>query len=200
MITDINQLDLNKRYTYADYLTWQFDEMVELIKGKVFRMSPAPGVMHQLISGNLHGLIWNFLRHKECKVFSAPFDVRLPKFPKTDDDTRVNTIVQPDITIICDPTKLDERGCNGAPDWIIEILSKGTSKKDLTEKFDLYQNAGVKEYWIVHPSEATVIPYRLDSDGQYQLIRNRPFVKDEFVPVGVFPDFSIDLNEVFNWD
>jgi len=199
MITDINQLDFEKRYTYADYLTWQFDEMVELIRGKVFRMSPAPNLSHQETSANLHGLIWNYLREKPCKVYSAPFDVRLPLPAQQQTADKINTVVQPDISIICDHSKLDKQGCSGAPDWIIEILSPATGKKDLNEKFDIYQHAGVREYWIVHPNDATVIPYHLDTNGQYQLIRNTPFSKEENIPVGIFPDLTIELNELFTF-
>lgn len=197
MIKDINQLDLSKHYTYADYLTWQFDEMVELIRGKVFRMSPAPSRFHQEISGNLYGLIWYYLKNNPCLVFHAPFDVRLPLPPNQQVSGKIDTVVQPDICIICDSTKLDAQGCNGAPNWIIEILSQSTAKKDLTEKFELYQSAGVREYWVVHPSEGTVLPYRLNTKGQYELLRQTPFVSGEIVPVGVFKGFGVDLGEVF---
>jgi Uma2 family endonuclease len=200
MITDINQLDLDKKYTYADYLTWEFDEMVELIRGKVFRMSPALNLSHQEVSGNLYGLIWNHLRWNPCKAFTALFDVRLPLPPHFQKDNKIDTVVQPDICIVCDLEKLDTQGCNGAPDWVIEILSPATSKKDLTEKFDIYEHSGVREYWIVHPAEGTVIPYVLDKSNKYQLIRNTPFAVGEKVKVGVFPDFEMDLGEVFDFD
>lgn len=196
MITDINQLDLTKKYTYADYLTWRFDEMVELISGKVVRMSPAPNLYHQKVSGNMFVQISNYLKGKQCQVFHAPFDVRLPIPPPPENAT---TVVQPDICVICDENKLDIRGCNGAPDWIIEILSPATSKKDLNEKFDLYESAKVKEYWVIHPSDGTVIPFHLSAAGKYEPIRNIPFAKGETVPVGVFSDFEIDLDEVFTW-
>ena len=199
MITDINQLDLNKKYTYADYLTWQFDEMVELIRGRVFRMSPAPSRYHQEISSQLHIIIGSYLRKKSCKVYHAPFDVRLPLPVKKQTSNKIDTVVQPDICVVCDLTKLDTQGCNGAPDWIIEILSPATSKKDLTEKFDIYQHAGVQEYWVVYPFEKTVSVFQLDSTGAYQLARINPFVEGEMVPVGVFGDdaFLVDLGEVF---
>ncbi len=173
MITDINQLDLNKRYTYADYLTWQFDERVELIRGKVFRMSPAPSMSHQWVSGELFFQIKTYLKATSCQVFTTPFDVRLPLPPQHQLPEKTDTIVQPDISVICDLSKLDDRGCHGAPDWIIEILSKSTAPKDLTEKFDLYQHAGVREYWIIHPHEQTVLAYVLNAQGTYQLIRQR---------------------------
>ena len=193
MITDFNQLDLKKRYTYKDYLTWKFDELVELIKGKVFRMSPAPSTIHQLVSSSLNYLIYGYLRGKTCKVFSAPFDVRLPN---PDDDT-IDTVDQPDIVVVCDPNKLDYRGCKGAPDWVIEILSKGTSQTDLIDKFELYQAVGVQEYWIVHPIEETVLPYRLDDNGEYQLVRKTPFTRNETLSVGIFPGLEIELDEIF---
>lgn len=197
MITDISQLDLSKRYTYADYLTWQLDEMVELIGGKIFRMSPAPGTSHQHLSGNLFSIIHQYLKGMPCRAFAAPFDVRLPLPPGRQTADQIDTVVQPDISIICDPEKLDERGCQGAPDWIIEILSKSTASKDLTEKYELYEHAGVREYWVAHPHEGTLLIYRLQAGGHYLLLRQTPFTRGEKAPVGVFPGFEIDLGEVF---
>ncbi len=196
MITDISQLDPSKHYTYADYLTWQFDEVVELIRGKVFRMSPAPGTSHQLLSGNLFSLIHQYLKGKDCWVFAAPFDVRLPLPAEEHRVEKTDTIVQPDISVICDPAKLDDRGCEGAPDWIIEILSKSTAARDLTEKYALYEQAGVREYWVVHPNDGTLLAYRLNEAGAFQLIRQTPFVKGDRVPVGVFPGFEVAMEEV----
>ncbi len=198
MITDINQLDFSKKYTYADYLTWEFDEAVELIRGKVFRMAPAPSTSHQDVSRNFLLQVGQYLAGKSCKVYHAPFDVRLPLPPKRQKNEKVDTVVQPDLSVICDLSKLDAKGCQGAPDWIIEILSKGTAGKDLHEKFDIYQYAGVREYWIVHPVEGTVLAYELNEQGQYQLLRQTPFVDGEKVPVGIFPGFAIDLDLVFD--
>ncbi len=195
MITDINQLDLSKKYTYQDYLSWKFEDMVELIRGKVFRMSPAPSRGHQRILGNIHLLVGNYLVGKKCEAYVAPFDVPLPVEQQI--TGKIDTVVQPDFCVICDHTKLDDRGCLGAPDWVIEILSKSTSKKDLTDKFDIYQHAGVREYWLVSPYHATVTPYVLDEDGQYQLIRKTPFIGGEKVPVAIFPGFEIALEKVF---
>lgn len=198
MVTKFEDLDHGKCYTYADYLTWQFEERVEIIKGTISLLPSFPGTTHQSISGSFHGTISSYLKGKTCKIFSAPFDVRLPMpLPKQADD-KIDTVVQPDICVICNPAKLDERGCNGAPDWIIEILSKATSQKDLTDKFDRYQHAGVREYWVVHPTECTVIAYRLNEQGQYQPLRPNPFVIGEKIPVGIFPDFAVDLGEVFS--
>ncbi len=191
-ITNINQLDFNKRYTYADYLTWQFEEMVELIRGKLFKMSPAPNSYHQELSGNLSGLLWNALRRSPCKVFDAPFDVRLPS--KKDGET-IYTVVQPDICVICDISKIDKRGCLGAPNLIIEILSQSTAQKDIKDKFEIYQEAGVKEYWIIHPEEQTLLIYTLDTAGIYQ--PSRLLTKGDTVGVGVVEGLTINLDEVF---
>ena len=133
MITDINQLDFNKKYTYADYLTWQFKERVELIKGRLFRMSPAPNVKHQEIVGDIYGNLWSFLKNKPCRVFVAPFDVRLPNLDEN--NSKKYTVVQPDVTVICDASKLDEQGCNGAPDLVVEVLSPGNTAKEMNDKF-----------------------------------------------------------------
>ncbi len=198
MITDINELDFSKRYTYADYLTWQFDEMVELIRGKIYRMSPAPSSPHQRISGELHYQIRHFLNKKKCRVFHAPFDVILGLPPQLQTPKKITTVVQPDISVIRDISKITRKGCSGAPDWIIEILSKSTTQKDITEKYEVYEHAGVKEYWIVHPNEETVLAYTLDSNGAYQLIRQQPFVRGEMIPVSIFEGFEIDLEEVFS--
>jgi Uma2 family endonuclease len=197
MITDINQLDLNKKYTYADYLTWQFEDMVELIRGKIFKMSPAPGTTHQAISMNLSLIIANYLKGKPCSVFAAPFDVILPLPPAQQTTDKIDTVVQPDICVICDPAKIDERGCKGAPDWIIEILSKSTAQKDIKEKYELYENAGVKEYWIVSPVDQHVLAYTLDDNGQYQSIRTQAYVKGEKLEVSVIEGLVVDFEEVF---
>ncbi len=196
MITRFEDLDLSKKYTYADYLTWQFSEMVELIRGRIFKMSPAPNLFHQEISANLFLKIGNYFNGKPCKVFHAPFDVRLPLPPGKVKNEQIETVVQPDISVICDLSKLDIRGCLGAPDWIIEILSPATASKDLREKFELYEFAGVREYWIVHPHEHTLLVYQLDEHGKYQGAQ-RPYVREDSVAVGAFPGFVMDLKDVF---
>ncbi len=191
MITDINQLDLNKSYTYAEYLTWRFDEMVELIKGKLFKMSPAPTDKHQVVSGSLHRDIASFLKKKQCRVFHAPYDVRLKR---SLNDNEITTVVQPDLCIICDQSIRDERGCNGDPDLIIEILSPSTSKKDVINKFEIYEESGVKEYWIVDPINELVDVLVL-KDNKYQLVKK--YVNDDKVPMNIFPGFEIDLVDIF---
>ena len=192
----IEEPDLSGTYTYANYLTWQLGEMKELIRGKIFKMSPAPGSMHQRVSGNIFGQLWNYLHGKPCQVFSAPFDVRLPASQRSKSDQDITTVVQPDLCVVCDPSKIDERGCLGAPDWIIEILSRHTSAKDLNEKFEVYEEAGVREYWVVHPQEQTVLVYTLNQKGKYQGIL-KPYVRTDKVSSSVLPGIAIDLSKVF---
>ncbi len=186
--------DLSLSYTYADYLKWELPEMVELIRGKIYKMSPAPTSRHQTIVVNLLAEIKAFLKKQPCKVFVAPFDVRLPRKGKANQD--IITVVQPDICVICDPTKIDTRGCLGAPDWVIEILSKHTSAKDLNEKFEVYEEAGVKEYWVVHPSEQTVLVYTLNDRGKYEGIL-KPYVRTDKIEPKTLPGLTIDLSEIF---
>ena len=145
MITDISQLDPNGTYTYADYLKWQFDEWVELIRGKIHRMSPAPRRAHQLAVSHLLVDIGLHLKGQRCEIYTAPFDVRLPVRNERKPN-QLHTVVQPDICIICDISKLDDAGCLGAPDWVIEITSPRTVKNDFNEKFNLYEESDVREY------------------------------------------------------
>ncbi len=142
MITDINQLDLTIQYTYADYLTWQFEDRVELIRGVISKMSPAPMRLHQEVLGNLFVQIYRFCENHPFKVYAAPFDVRVINKRKPINNQSILSVVQPDITVICELNKLDDRGCLGSPDWIIEILSPGNSKKEMKEKYSLYEENG----------------------------------------------------------
>lgn len=192
-ITSLSQLDLNKRYTYADYLTWQFDELVELIKGRVFRMSPAPQSAHQTISFNIGGLIHQLVRGKTCRGFAAPFDVRLTT-ASPNGEAQITTVVQPDLCVVCDPTKIDRKGCLGAPDWIIEILSPGNPSHDTKNKFDLYEESGVGEYWIVFPGEQTVSVFLLEN-GRYQ--PRGDYHTPGPIPVRTLPGATIEWAEVF---
>ena len=194
MITKLSQLDLTKTYSYADYVTWKLNERVELLKGLIIKLSPAPSSQHQSISMNLAGIIFQHLKGKKCKVFSAPFDVRLINKRKSTTDKEITTVVQPDLCIICDLKKVDERGCLGSPDLIIEIVSKGNTKKELENKFDLYQENGVKEYWVVQPGDETVVVFDLIR-GKYQY--RKIYSNDGVVPVKVIKGLEIDLKEVF---
>jgi len=195
-ITQLSQLDLTASYSYADYLTWQLDEAVELIKGKISLMSPAPNVNHQRLSIYLSSHVFMYFEQKPCQVFSAPFDVRLYDRRKSILASKdIFTVVQPDICVICDADKLDEQGCNGAPDWIIEIVSKGSSKKDAQIKHALYAESGVSEYWLVFPYEAIIEQFKLDENGSYQLARI--FAGDDMATPDLFPDLNIALSELF---
>ena len=188
-------LDLDKRYTYADYLAWKFEETVELIRGKIFRMSPAPNLYHQEISSNLLSRLFSFMEGKGCKVFHAPFDVRLPVPPGKTSPDKIDTVIQPDISVICDSGKLDLRGCLGAPDWIIEILSPGRAKKDTKDKYEVYEIAGVREYWIVYPEARNVFVYMLGEQAKF--VGQRPFTHEDQISPATFPELVIDLNQVF---
>lgn len=197
VITHLSQLDLNGDYTYADYLSWRLEETIELIKGKISLMSPAPSLDHQRVSWQLNGLLFEYFRKNPCRAFAAPFDVRLYDRRKSViANQEIYTVVQPDLCVICDTDKLDQRGCLGAPDWIIEILSKGNSKKEMQTKYQLYRESGVKEYWIVYPFEQAVHQFVLDEiQDKYQLI-NMYSGEDKAMPQ-LFPDLEIDLHEVF---
>ncbi len=187
--------DLKKKYTYADYLTWLDDKRREIIDGFVKLMSPAPSSVHQQVSWNLGLVLGNYLKKKNCRAFHAPFDVRLTHHGKTSDEN-IDNVVQPDISIICDTSKIDEKGCLGAPDMIIEIISKYNPKRDVEEKFALYQRYKVREYWIVHPNDRTVTVFILDEHEKYKHVGI--FAGDSKVKVNIFDDCFIDLAEVFS--
>lgn len=192
VITHIDQLDMNKTYSYADYFSWKFIERLELIKGKIFTMSPAPSRVHQDVTLELAYILKSYFKYHTCNLYIAPFDVRFPK--KEISDNKIYDVVQPDLCVICDNSKLDDRGCIGAPDLIIEILSPGNSKKELHDKYELYRDNGVKEYWIIHPSEQTVLIYKL-VDNEY--VPSRLYNGEETIGSSLFPDLDIDLKEVF---
>lgn len=196
-ITELSQLDPNGHYSYADYLSWSLNETIELIKGKISLMSPAPSLDHQRVSWQLNGLLFEYFRKKPCRAFAAPFDVRLYDRRKSVVANQdIYTVVQPDLCVICDVEKLDPRGCLGAPDWIIEILSKGNSKKEIQTKFELYRESGVQEYWIVYPFEQAVHQFVLDEElDQYRLLAM--FSGEDTASPHMFPDCTIDLQEVF---
>jgi Uma2 family endonuclease len=192
---DTLNLDLNKRYTYADYLTWIDDKRRELFDGIVKLMTPAPSRKHQKISAHFVKVFGVFLERNQCEVYHAPSDVRLPK-NKNNDNEAIYTVVQPDLYVVCDLSKLDEKGCLGAPDFIIEIVSPGSSKRDTKDKFEIYQQHGVREYWIVNPNDENATVFVLDEKGKFQF--KGIFADDEKIPVHIFNgDLEIDLAEVF---
>lgn len=196
MITSLSQLDFSKKYTYADYILWQFQERVELLKGYLFPMA-APSILHQQISGNLYYELKSFFKGKGCQVLHAPTDVRLPLQRKKVKKDKIDTVVQPDLFVVCDMEKLEKQSCVGAPDLVVEILSLGNSKKEMIDKFELYEEAGVLEYWIIDPERIALIRYALNSKtNKFESVL--PNLSDENVLVSkVFPDLKIDLSEVF---
>ena len=194
LVTSLDQLDLSKRYSYADYFKWKFQERVELIKGFIHKMSPAPAPTHQRLARKLVRKFDKYFEGKVCEMFFAPFDVRLPDSRKTNEDELVYTVVQPDLCVICDPEKIDGRGCIGAPDLVIEILSPGNTKKEMGVKFDLYEENGVKEYWLVEPGEKVIFVYILQ-DGKY--LGLKPFIEDDEISSALFPELKFAVKEVF---
>lgn len=190
--SSFEQLNLDSYYTYQDYLTWTFPERVELFLGRVLRMSPAPNRTHQKLSGNIFVALSIYLKNSKCETYSAPFDVRLPISLKKG---KSDTVVQPDIVVICDRRKLDKQGCNGAPDIVIEILSPGNSKREMKDKFELYEASLVKEYWIVDPVHQDVTIYTLTQKNKY--IGSRPYLAGHSIPSSVLEGFSIEASEVF---
>ena len=186
-------LQQGEHFTYRDLLTWPESERWELIDGVAYDMSPAPATTHQQISIALASHLYLFLIGKPCQVFTAPFDVLLPKGNEADED--VDTVVEPDIVVVCDPNKLTKRGCTGAPDLVIEILSPRTAKKDQREKLYTYQRAGVREYWVINPADHTVTIFKLGDNGRYNL--PEVYFPDESVVVGVLEGLTIDLAQVF---
>jgi Uma2 family endonuclease len=196
-ITQLSQLDMDATYSYADYLTWRFEESVELIRGKIMPTAPAPNLKHQRVSRKLLRKIDEHLDGKHCDAFNAPFDVSLYDSRKSKlADRDIFTVVQPDLCVICDPENLTTQGCSGAPDWVIEILSPSNSERDIRIKYGLYEENGVLEYWLVYPYEQTVSQFVLQEDSQkYQL--QAMFAGDEAAKPYLFPELAIDLTEVF---
>ena len=188
-ITSLNQLDLvNGIYSYADYLVWKIKERVELLKGKILEMSD-PSPIHQEISGNLQGALFVFLKNSKCKLYTAPFDVRFPQ----KEESQVYTVVQPDLCVVCDFEKIDSKGCVGAPDLVVEILSPGNSKKEMKSKFALYQEEGVREYWVVDPERELVFVYVAENKKFKPTIP----IADDYVYSTIFPDFKIHTSDLF---
>lgn len=194
IVTKFSDLDLNKTYSYADYLLWQFQERIELIKGKIFEMSPAPSRKHQMVSRVLNRYLDRYFEHHHCGLYYAPFDVRLINFSKSTDDKKVFTVVQPDLCVVCDESKLDDRGCIGSPDLVIEILSPGNSKREMGIKFNLYQENKIKEYWIVDPTEHSIFIYTLQGEIYIGL---KPCIEDEKITSPLFPALDFEIKKIF---
>ena len=180
-------------FTYADYKLWPDDQRWEIIEGVEYDMSPAPSDKHQKVFGELFLQFATFLRGKKCQLRSAPYDVILPEVG--DAEEAEETVVQPDIVVICDRKKIMQRGCVGAPDLVIEILSPRTAKKDMTTKLELYRRMGVREYWMVEPDKKWVRIYTQDKNGR--LIVMKTYTANDNPEVGILPGLSIELPLVF---
>jgi Uma2 family endonuclease len=174
-------------HTYADYLMWPEDVRYELIDGVAYLMAPAPLRLHQEFVGELCYQVRAALEGKPCRAYIAPFDVRLPKGDEADE--RVDTVVQPDLLVVCDSSKLDERGLRGAPDWVVEVLSPASASHDQTVKLAAYERAGVPDVWLVHPTDRVATIYRLEGTAY-----GRPAVQELVAELGVgtLPDIRID--------
>ena len=185
-------LPQEENYTFADMLKWPDSGSAELIDGEIFDMTP-PSRIHQQIVGELFRQISNFLDEKPCQVCAAPFAVRLFQ-QKQDTSYDVNTVVEPDLSVVCDHDKLDEYGCKGAPDMVIEVLSPSTQRHDRLVKLNLYQKAGVSEYWIVNPQDQTAQVFLL-TDGL--LLPHEIYDKNDTAVVNVLSGCSVELRKVF---
>lgn len=188
----VNEPDMSRTYTARDYLEWTFDGLYELIRGKVYKMSPAPSSAHQDISTNLVLMLGAIKREHHCKLYHSPFDVYLVKPGQHWKDTDI--VLEPDLCIICDPGKIQKRGCVGSPDFVLEILSPSTSKRDHREKFSLYEEYGVPEYWIVDPFNKCIIRNIL-KDDKYEI--QRAAFAEEVISPQQFPDLKIKVEDVF---
>lgn len=188
----LNEMDMSGTYSYASYLRWKFEERVELIKGKIFPMS-APNTKHQVCTGNIFLALHQFLKAKQCRVFISPFDVRFPGKSLADQD--VFTVLQPDICVVCDDRKLDDKGCIGAPDIVVEVLCPGNNRKDLDFKFKVYEESGVREYWILDPVKQALLKYVLQENGVF--VAREPCVAPEVFTSDVLPGFYLNMEELF---
>ena len=182
------------QYTFADVLSWGEDERIEIINGEAFMMA-TPTTTHQIISGEIFRQLSNYLEGKKCKAISAPFGVRLFE-QDGDGPENVGTVVEPDISVVCDRKKIDKRGCKGAPDLIIEVLSPSTQRHDQLVKLNLYQQAGVSEYWIVDPENTTIHVFLPDDNGFFRI--HEVYGQHDVAKVNVLDGCFIELNKVFS--
>ena len=193
LITQLSQLDLTKQYTYADYLAWRIEERLELIKGWVMRMS-APSIAHQTIQMELILEMGTFFRNHPCRFLAAPVDVCLTR--KGANDTSIKTVVQPDLLVVCDLEKIKmNRNVMGAPDLVVEILSPGNTKKEMKQKYEVYEENSVREYWLVHPTEKYAVIHSLQPDGKFRA--SAYFTDDDILVSPLFPELHINLSLVF---
>lgn len=178
-------------HTFADYLSWPEEVRYELIDGVAYLMAPAPALDHQDVAGEIYRQLANALQGKSCRAFMAPVDVRLPRADEADE--RIDTVVQPDVLVVCDPTKLDRRGVRGAPDFVVEVLSPSTASHDHLLKRRTYERAGVREYWLVHPTDRLLTCYRL-AEARYGEPAMQELAGE--TPIGVLPGVAIAWDDL----
>ena len=194
-VTAVTDLDPNGTYSYADYVSWQFEELVELWRGKIIRRMSAPTDRHQAVVGNLFLSLASYLKGRPCQIRVAPYDVRLNKRGTTA-DAAIYTVVQPDICVICDPGKIELRGCLGAPDLVIEVTSPRTASHDWKGKFDLYEENGVKEYWVVMPQENSLSAFvRDEATGCFRSVGE--YGSPGRIGCATLPELELDWTDVF---
>jgi len=189
----VEEPDHSLTYTYADYYKWKFEERLELLRGKIFKLA-APNLAHMQVAGNLFYNLHGYLKGKACMAFIAPFDIRLPvKNRKRDDE--ITTVVQPDVGVVCDPSKIDDRGICGAPDLVVEVLSPGNFRKDIKDKYEVYEEAGVIEYWIVNPAKRNVMAFCLNPDRKFNAAK--VYLDGDRLESTSVSGFSIDVTDLF---
>ncbi len=193
IVHKFSEIDLSGMYSYASYLRWEFEERLEIIKGQIYKMG-VPSTSHQTVAGTIFVHIFLHLKGNSCRVFIAPFDVRLTHQSKEDKD--ITTVVQPDLCVICDPGKIDDKGGIGAPDVVVEVLSPGNNRKELQIKYALYEEFGVKEYWIVHLIKKIILKHVLNVEGKYST--EGPFTVKDQLTSSVLPGFNLDIEALFN--
>jgi Uma2 family endonuclease len=194
-ITSLDQLDPNGLYSYAEYMSWEFEEIVELHNGRIIRRPSSPTDRHQAVLGEMCRLLYDQVKRQNACLRLGPYDVRLPK-PGTTADASIYTVVQPDLCVICDPSKIESRGCLGPPDLIIEVVSPRTVARDWKDKFDLYEEAGVGEYWIVLPQENDISVFVLDeATARYQLAGE--YASPGAIPCRTLPGLDLDWADIF---
>ncbi|SCM83679.1 conserved hypothetical protein [uncultured Sporomusa sp.] len=185
-----------REYTYKDYLNWHEEERWEIIDGIAY-MQATPSPLHQRISGNLYFALHGYFRNKPCQAFAAPFTVRLPMDNGKTDETSNRNIVEPDLVVVCDSSKLDNNGYAGAPTLIVEIVSKTSVKRDHLLKLNKYEQAGVKEYWIIDPETQSIMSYILNEQGSYGKPNIRAITDDDDISSNAFPELTIKLKDIF---
>ncbi len=194
-ITSIDDLDFSRRYTIGDFLQWKFDDLVELIRGKVFKMSPAPNVWHQRVVSDLQKIFYKkaeVYEEKGCEFFPAPTNIFLAKAGQKLEEG--NIVVEPDFSITCNETKVIKKGYVGAPDFLVEVLSPSNAKRDLVYKRELYEEFQVPEFWIVNPAKRRIVRHIYSENGFYKTISNKE--GDVIAPLQ-FPEIQVDLKKVF---